>query len=147
MKTVELLPKGRFLLNGHDDQGKETRYQGRFSMYAIEGWLNDRGIGSYLEFMDRVSVGMSLGEYADLIKWALNDLDRDNLSFTRPRVMDIIDEVFDDITGYDFKNLIFHAVGKIAAVPSATAGGPSIPPDGDGGDGESREIEEEKKSD
>lgn len=119
-KNLELLPKGKFVLNGTDDSGNETRYTGRFSMYAIDVFLRARGIDNYLELIDRIGTGMSTGEYADLIAAGLNDYHRDEPKYTRAQAMDVIDECFENIIGEDFKNLIFHGLGKVANLGIST---------------------------
>ncbi len=138
MDKLELLPKGGFKLRATDDPPKFTEYQGRFSMYAMDVFMRQTGIESYMNLMERISVGMSIGEYADLIHAGLNDMDRCKERYTRAQVMDIIDSVFDGILGEDFKKLIFHAIGRVAALPQLDAGAQTD----QGG-----ESGEEKKSD
>lgn len=122
MSKVTLLPRGAFELNGTDDNGNAVTYRGRFSMYAIDAFLQARGIDNYMDMIDRISAGMSVGEYADLIAAALNDYDRTERPINRAQAMDIVDQIFDGIGDKEFTRLIMHAVGRIAPLPAAPGG-------------------------
>lgn len=108
MKT-KLLPKGIFKIKTPDGE-----VSGKYSMYAIDAFCNANGIDSYMNLVDKIANGMSLGQYADLVRYALNDYDRDKEKYTKADVMDMIDEVFDSVNDAEFVALINHFVGRIA---------------------------------
>lgn len=108
MKT-KLQPKGIFKIETPDGE-----VSGKYSMYAIDAFCNANGIDSYMDLLNRIANGMSLGQYADLVRHALNDYDRDKEKYTKTDVMDMIDEVFDSVNDPEFVALINHFVGRIA---------------------------------
>ena len=108
MKT-KLLPKGILKIKTPDGE-----VSGKYSMYAIDAFCNANGIDSYMNLVDKIANGMSLGQYADLVRYALNDYDRDKAKYSRADVMDMIDEVFDSVNDAEFVALINHFVGRIA---------------------------------
>jgi len=108
-KKIQLLPLGGFVLTG---PGKT--YTGRFSMYAIDLFASAVGVENYAELINKMAIGMSIANYAMLLKCALNDYNRTSPSYTTTEVMDIIDEVFGSIGNVEFSMLIGHAIGKVS---------------------------------
>lgn len=113
-KPLELLPKGAFIINT-----KDKPLKGRFSMYVLDLFCIRKEISSYLVLVQRIVVGMSLGDYAELILIAIDDYYRNmeqKSGLTKADIMDMIDEELDGISTEEFKSLVFHAVGRVANV-------------------------------
>lgn len=115
-KIVELLPKGKFII--HQQSGDSVKpLKGRFSMYVLDRFCIDKKIESYITLLQKIMVGMTVGEYADLIKFALDDYHRDQdngCGLSRRDIMDLIDETLDGISSEHFDGLIKHAIGRVA---------------------------------
>lgn len=129
METVQLLPKGKFVIT----ESATVEHRGRFSLYAIDAFCDEHNIANYLDLIDLISTSMRIGQYADLLKHALNDSDRDKPRYTKTQVMDLMDEVFDSVLDPEFTKLFNHLVGRVATLPPLPEGK------------QAEETEEEKK--
>ena len=67
--NIELLPEGVFLITL---KGGE-KIKGKFSMYALDRFAESKNLQSYFEVIAKISVGMKLREYAELIVFALGE--------------------------------------------------------------------------
>jgi hypothetical protein len=118
-EVVQLLPTGQFIINRKNGDS----IKGRFSLYALDRFCDAKGIASYFIMIDKISQGMSLGDYADLILIALQDYHRSNpadLGMTRADIFDLIDNEFDGVMGGSFVELITHAVGRVTGIEKTT---------------------------
>lgn len=114
-RNLELLPQGAFVIN----RGGGQKIKGRFSMYVLDRFCVSRKIESYITLLERITLGMSVGDYADLILMALEDYFRNNpsaLGLNKADVCDIIDERLNGVAGADFGQLVRHAIGRVADV-------------------------------
>lgn len=112
--NLKLLPKGAFIIT---QDGQSTK--GRFSMYALDRFCEEKKIPDYLTLLEKINIGMSLGDYADLIRIAFEDYFRDkpeSSGWDKRKVMDMVDDVFDGVKDPGFKNLIEHAIGRVVDV-------------------------------
>jgi hypothetical protein len=136
-KTVELLPKGQFVINRIvNDLVKPIK--GRFSMYVLDRFCEERKIDNYYTLLSRIMAGMTIRDYADLILFAIDDYYRnvpEKSGYSRADIMDMIDDTMDGISSEHFDSLIKHAVGRVANVSKLK----------DAIDKLSAEAEEEKK--
>lgn len=127
--TIELLPKGEFIIqhkNGQKDKG-------RFSMYVLDRFCQAKSIANYFELLEKIVTGMSVGDYADLVLMALQDYYRkkpETCEYDRDKVLDLLDEL-GGLASDDFTRLVRHAIDRIAilkkddatASPQPSAGG------------------------
>src|SRR6185369_13638943 len=91
-KNLELLPQGAFFVT-RDNEGNKIK--GRFSIYVLDRFCESRSINNYITLLERIIIGMSVGDYADLMLMAFEDYFRKNptsLGMSRADVMDMIDE-------------------------------------------------------
>jgi hypothetical protein len=108
--TVELLDKGQFIIT----RVSEQKIKGRFTMVAFDRFCQAKKIDSYFDLLRKVAVGMSIGDYADLMLFAFQDYYRatpDQCPVKRDDVLEIIDELGG--IGEEFMKIILHAVGRI----------------------------------
>ena len=115
---VEVYPKGKFIIKR--SEGKSL-LNGRFSMVVLDRFCIAKGLTNYLELLERISAGMSVGDYADLMLYAMQDYFRgkeDSLELkTKEDVMDMIDDEFEKgLDDPDLLKLINHAIGRVADV-------------------------------
>lgn len=111
---LELLPKGQFVINKPNGFLK-----GRFSMFMLDRFCEAKGIENYLTLLEKIMVGMKLGDYAELIQMAIEDYYRKDYSIaeiTKADICDLIDELLGGVAGEDFGKLIRHAIGRVADV-------------------------------
>jgi hypothetical protein len=116
--TITLLPQGAFIIEQKDGQ----KLKGRFSMYALDRFCEEKKIDNYLVLLQHITMGMKLGDYADLLLIAFEDYFRkDPKQFGKDRteIMDMLDEM-GGIANKDIINLFRHAIGRVADLgPSA----------------------------
>ena len=113
---LELQKRGAFLLTLTTGQ----IIKGRFSMNALDRFCEEQKIDSYLQLMEKITIGMKLRDYADLIVFALQESylhDITQCPFTRKEVFEIIDDM-GGINTTMFVDLVKHACGRIVAVQS-----------------------------
>jgi hypothetical protein len=113
MQKIELLPKGGFVLHG-----EKEAYKGRFSMYALDRFCTETGVENYFALIEKISSGMSLKNYAELLRCALNDTERGNEKYAIDTVFDLFDELFDGVEDANFIALLYHAIGRISTPDS-----------------------------
>lgn len=109
--TVELLDKGQFIIT----RLNETKIKGRFTMVAFDRFCTYKKIDSYFDLLKKISVGMSIADYADLLLCGFQDYYRvqpEQCGVKRDDVLDIIDEMGG--IGETFMSIILHAVGRVA---------------------------------
>lgn len=118
--AVELLPdKGRFVLTLEDG----TKVKGRFSMYALDRLCEKKSL-TYLQLFIKITGGMTIREYAELLLVALEDYYREDIEQCTV-VIDgkskrwtedlIMDQVF-DVMGFGNEtslSLFKHAAGRL----------------------------------
>lgn len=119
---IELLPKGQFYITKPD--GKKIK--GRFSMNVLDRFCEVKGIKNYLDLLEKITSGMTVGEYAEIILYAIHDYFRGNEQDcdykTKADVSDLIDEVFEGgIADEKFNQLIAHAIGRVADIKKISA--------------------------
>ena len=108
--TVELLDKGQFIITRLDD----TKIKGRFTMVAFDRFCTSKNVGSYFDLLKKITVGLSIGEYADLMLMAFQDYYRKDAAHCpvdRADVLDMIDELGG--IGETFLSIIYHALGRV----------------------------------
>lgn len=120
--NIELLPQGAFLITLSD--GKFIK--GRFSMYALNRFCESKGI-TYLEAVGKITLGMTIREYAELVLVGLQDMYREDYEqcqvvcngekkkWTVDLVMDLI---FEPLGFGNKKMLDFfkHAIGRLTEI-------------------------------
>lgn len=105
-------------------------------MYVWDSFLEAEKKESMLDIENMLNVGMTLKQYTDLLKKALNDYDRTTEKFKRADVMDLIDATFPKgPADPELVELMMHGLGRIVALPDLPA---EL--------AEDTETEEEKKS-
>lgn len=125
--TIETLPQGgEFILtlkNGKDPK----KIRGRFSLYALDRFCSDRDL-TFLQAIGKITLGMKLQEYADLLLYALQDYFREDfsqagmdwdgsrISWTRETVFDYILDPMGGMGNADSLKLFKHAVGRLGAI-------------------------------
>lgn len=121
-ETIELLPQGGQFFIIKDG----SKIKGRFSMNVLDRFCEVKGIKNYLDLLEKITGGMSVGEYSELILFALQDYYRgkeDSCDYkNKADVSDLIDEVFPlGIADEKFNQLIAHAIGRVADVKKISA--------------------------
>jgi hypothetical protein len=116
--NVELLPQGVFILTLLD--GKKIK--GRFSMYALNRFCEKKEL-TYLQAIGKITIGMKISEYAELVLVALEDYYREDFEQCKSGgVRWTIDKVMDDILdpmgfGNEMMLKLFkHAVGRLGNI-------------------------------
>lgn len=110
--SVELLPGGEFIIT----DSKEQKIKGRFSMYALDRFCDLKKVDSYLILLEKITIGMRLKDYADLILIAFQDYHRkrpEDVKMEMSDVMDMVDEL-GGVSSTAFNDLIKHAIGRVA---------------------------------
>lgn len=117
--NIELLPDaGKFLITLTD--GKKIK--GRFSMYALDRFCEKKEL-NYLQAIGKITLGMKISEYAELVLIALEDYYREDFdqcahNGQRWTVAKVMDEILDPM-GLGNKmalDLFMHAVGRLGAI-------------------------------
>lgn len=90
-------------------------------MNVLDRFCEAKGKENYLDLLEKITAGMSVGEYSELILMAIQDYARgkeDVLDIkTKADVSDLIDEVFENGLADDlFLKLIHHAIGRVADI-------------------------------
>lgn len=88
-------------------------------MFVLDRFCESRLIDNYLTILERITLGMSVGDYADLIRMAFEDYYRSNpesCGISKGDVLDILDIQLGGLAGEDFVKLVRHAIGRIADV-------------------------------
>lgn len=110
--TYELLKNGQFIIVKSDGQ----RLKGRFSMYALDRFCEEKKVDNYFSLLQKITIGMKVGDYADLVLIALQDYYRNDpiqLQLNRNEVMDL----FDDMGGIPAMLPLFkHAIDRVSNV-------------------------------
>jgi hypothetical protein len=141
--TVDLLDKGQFIITYFPD-GVEKKIKGRFTMVAFDRFCTDKKIDGYFDLLKKITVGLSIGDYADLFLVAFQDYFRSDYKqcgITRENVLDIIDELGG--ISEEFLKIIFHAVGRVTGgviEPEKVAS----PPSADRNDGHKKKVMKRK---
>lgn len=122
--TVEILPEGAFLMTLTGGQ----KIKGRFSMYALDRFAERKQLQNYFEIVLKLTAGMKLNEYAELLVIALEDYYRQDFEQCcvlidgekkRWTIELVFDQVIDRIGGLSSataKKLFEHAVGRLSEV-------------------------------
>jgi len=113
--TVELLEQGQFVIT-YFPNGVEKKIKGRFTMVAFDRFctLNGKEI-TYFQLIQKIGLGMQIGDYANLILFAIQDYFRPTFTqcpITKEDVLDIIDQIGG--MSEQFFSIIKHAVGRVA---------------------------------
>jgi hypothetical protein len=109
--TVELLDNGQFIITRPGEQ----KIKGRFTMAAFDRFCTLKEIKSFIDLLKRITVGMSIGDYADLMLMAFQDYYRtapEQCPVNKQVVLDMIDELGG--LGNEFFKIIFHAIGRVS---------------------------------
>ena len=120
--NIELLPQGVFLITLADGQV----IKGRFSMYALNRFCKSKGI-TYFEAIGKITLGMTIEEYAELVVYGLQDyyrkdfeqcgivIDGNKQKWDTELVMDLVFEPlgFGNARMLDF---LKHAVGRLTEI-------------------------------
>ena len=116
--NIELFPQGVFVITLLD--GKKIR--GRFSMYALNRFCEAKGV-NYLQAIGKITLGMTIKEYAELIVFALEDLYREDFELCRHNeqrwtVAKVMDDILDPMGLGTATALSFfeHAVGRLGQI-------------------------------
>jgi len=122
--NIELLPEAAFVITLADGQ----KIKGRFSMYTLDRFAERKELGNYFEIIAKLTVGMKLNEYAELLVLAFEDYYRRDfeqccvLIDGKPErwTVDLVfDQVLDKIGGLasnTARRLFEHAVGRLTEV-------------------------------
>lgn len=113
--TVQLLPKGAFVITKTDG----STLPGKFSLNILEEYCQAKQIDNHLKFVEKIVVGMTMGEYAELVCLAVKPA-----SFTKNEMLDFIDEQFDGLSN-EFLKLVVHAIGRLGKA-KATINGEAV---------------------
>lgn len=121
---IQLLPKGGFLITLEDGQ----KVKGRFSMFALDRFAERKNLEGYFNIVVKLTVGMKLMEYAELILVALEDYYREDFEqcqlekdgrktrWTKELVSDLILEPMGGLGTKLSKDFFVHAVGRLSEV-------------------------------
>lgn len=112
--NLELQDKGQFVFT--DEAGQH--YKGRFSIHALNRFCKAKNIDGYFSILEKITIGMSLEDYAELILFAFQDYYREDYTqckWTTEKVMDEMIDVMGGITE-KFMDLVKHGVNRIAPV-------------------------------
>lgn len=121
---IELMPKGKFLITLESG----IKVKGRFSMYALDRFAEAKGAKSYADVLVKITMGMSIREYAELVVYALEDYYRDdteqcrvmvdgsNKRWTADLVMDLIFESMGGLGNKTSLDFFKHAVGRLTEI-------------------------------
>ena len=115
---IDLSGRGGFLVTTEDGQF----HKGRFSMYALDRFCVAKGVESYLTLIYKLTVGMTLRDYADLVLIALQDYFREDIKQCHWTADKVMDEIFEPAGGMASKKLLqlfTHAVGRISEYTEA----------------------------
>ena len=110
---IELLPQGEFSITLG-----ETVVKGRFSMYALDRFCSSKDL-NYLEAIGKITLGMTIREYAELVEIGIQDkFYRDHPEKCPWNVTKIMDEIFDPLGfgSQELLGLFKHAVGRLTNV-------------------------------
>lgn len=122
--TVELLPEAAFVItltNG-------AKIKGRFSMYALDRFAERKGLNNYFEIIGKLTLGMKLNEYAELLIVAFEDyyrkdfeqcfvvIDGEKKNWTVELVFDEVLEKIGGLGSDTARQLFEHAVGRLTEV-------------------------------
>lgn len=121
---VELLPKGMFLITLESG----VTVKGRFSMFALDRFAQQKELNSYLELIPKITMGMTIKEYAELVVVALEDYYREDFEqcavtidgkrerWTAQLVMDEIFESMGGLGNEQSLSLFKHAIGRLTEI-------------------------------
>jgi hypothetical protein len=136
--TIELLPGPDFII-----RIDTVTVKGRFSMYALDRFCERKKLANYFEIIAKLTVGMRLHEYAELLLVAIEDyyrqdfeqccvlIDGSKQRWTTELVFDLILDNIGGLSGNTAKRLFEHAVGRLTEVI---------------GDGDGDEAEKKKRA-
>jgi hypothetical protein len=127
---IELQPQGWFLLTLTDADDVIHKVKGRFSMYALNRFCETKNV-TYLQLIGKITLGMKIVEYAELVLMALEDMYRKDIEqcrlmgerWTTEMVMDLIFEPlgFGNKKALDFFQ---HAIGRVTEIVEETPAPP-----------------------
>lgn len=128
---IELQPQGWFVLSLTDAEAQTHKVKGRFSMYALNRFCEQHNI-TYLQAIGKISVGMTIGEYAELVLVALEDMYRRDVEqcklqdqrWTKEMVMDLVFEPL-GLGNKKMLNLFKHAIGRLTEIVEETPEAPA----------------------
>lgn len=75
--TAELLPQGEFILT-LNMKTSNPKIKGRFSLYALDRFCAAKDNITYLQAIGKITLGMKISEYAELLVYALQEPFRAN---------------------------------------------------------------------
>jgi hypothetical protein len=108
---VTLEPRGKFSIQLEDGQV----VRGWFSLNALNRFCIAHGEMNYLQLVTKITSGMTIDDYADLLLMALQDMFRQDIKqcpWTVEKVMDDILEFMEPGTK-PFLELYRHAIGRV----------------------------------
>lgn len=120
---INLQPRGVFLITLVED-GKTVHVKGRFSMMALDRFCQQQGINNFLELIGKITLGMSITDYARLVVCAIQDYYREDIAQCKWTEADVTDRIF-DIEGFGSEKLMSlfrHAIGRVTDVVGDTTG-------------------------
>lgn len=90
-------------------------------MNVLDRFCEAKGKENYLDLLEKITAGMRIGEYSELILMAIQDYARGNENAldikTKEDVSDLIDEVFENgLADEKFLKLIYHCIGRVADI-------------------------------
>lgn len=118
---LDLLPKGAFIIRLESGPVK-----GRFSMFALDRFATDKGITSYMQLIAKITLGMSIKEYAELVLYAIQDYYREDYTQCSVVIKEksqrwtadlVMDQILEELGGLGNKTtleLFKHAVGRLS---------------------------------
>jgi hypothetical protein len=121
---IELLPEAAFVITLADGQ----KIKGRFSMYTLDRFAERKELGNYFEIIAKLTVGMKLNEYAELLIIAFEDYYRrdfeqccvvingESQRWTMELVFDQVLEKIGGLASNTARRLFEHAVGRLTEV-------------------------------
>ena len=112
---IELLPQGVFVITLTNGQF----VKGRFSMYALDRFSESKGLTDYMSAVVKITMGMKLHEYAELLVMAFQDYYRQDFAQCPWNVERVMDEIIDPMGGLgnaQSLRLFKHAVGRLTEI-------------------------------
>lgn len=120
--TYKLLPDGEFLVEVTNAEELPMTYKGRFSIYMLDRFCNDKGIENYIGLIQKIVLGMTLKDYADLVLYAFQDYYREDVKQCPWTTTKVMDDLIDKCGGMEgAMDLFKHAIGRVTKLQGDTA--------------------------
>lgn len=87
-------------------------------MMALDRFCEQQGINNFLELISKITLGMSIKDYARLVVCAIQDYYREDFNQCPWNEGKVIDEIF-DVYGFgsdEMLGLFRHAIGRVTSL-------------------------------